>query len=191
MLKERNQILIKIFLDRHTIPSVASSRSLFEPRLGSPETLLVSHLSKEGQCCRWCKLCWATRTSWDWCEPSLLRRRHKAQGTVRSRRCAQPFPLNYCHSGCNRACPLCTPWSPRRWGATHSEKVARWAIDIARSWHLFLFGVDLSQRIAKSSLKRNWSNLFHKYVTVKGHWIKDACAKLSCTPRETTPHRSA
>ena len=68
-------------LDRHTIPSDASSKSPFKPRIRSPETPFVSHLSTEDQCCRRRMVRRAARTIWDWCELSPLRRCPKAPQT--------------------------------------------------------------------------------------------------------------
>ena len=127
MPKIQNQITMRKSLHRHTIPSFASSKSPFEPQLGSRETPHASHPETEEERCRR-RNQRAAQAAWVRCEPSTPRRDPRTGELARSsRRRAQPFLPSHCRSKRNRACLPGPLWSSSREGVMHSVQVARWA----------------------------------------------------------------
>ena len=91
-------------MHRHTIPSFESSKSPFELLLGSRETPHASHPETEEEHCPQRNQRRKARAAWVRCEPSTPRRDPRTGELARSsRRRAQPFLQNHCHSEHNRA----------------------------------------------------------------------------------------
>ena len=89
-------------------------------------------LKPEGKGCLWHNQRRAARDAWVRCEPSTPQQDLRtAEHTCSSKRRAQLFLVNHCHSQHNRACLPGPLWSSSLEGVTHSVQVTRWA----RNWN--------------------------------------------------------
>ena len=127
----------------------------------------------------------ATRTAWDWCEPSPPRRNPKECGLVRSgRRGSQPFPLKYYHNRHSlKAIPADKPTS--EWKLRY--------LNIARSMGAQLHWRQISSNVVLQADPK-WSQSLTPDIVhvgaVKRYWADEVWKVLTYTPWENSAKAS-